>query len=63
MESGKHQASMELISKIIARMKAEGATSATSFEIQRCLSGCVSCKKLINYALNNINKLNELYHG
>jgi hypothetical protein len=54
---------MELISKIIARMKAEGATSASIEEINRCLSGCVSGKKLINYALNNINKLNELYHG
>jgi hypothetical protein len=63
MESRKHQASMELISKIIARMKAEGATSASIEEINRCLSGCVSGKKLINYALNNINKLNELYHG
>jgi hypothetical protein len=42
-------------------MKVEGATSTSIEEINRCLSGCVSGKKLINYALNNINKLTVLW--
>lgn len=44
---------MELINQIVARMKAEGATSASIDEINRCLSGCTSSKKLIKYALEN----------
>ncbi len=42
-----------MINQIIARMKAEGATSATSNEIKRCLKGCVSGSKLIDYAMAN----------
>lgn len=38
-------------------MKAEGATSASILEIERCLSGCVAANKLIEYAKENKTKL------
>ncbi len=46
-----------MLNSIIARMKAEGATSASILEIERCLSGCVSGKKLIEYAIKNRSRL------
>ena len=46
-----------MLNKIIARMKAEGATSASIHEIERCLKGCVSGKRLIEYALKNRDRL------
>ncbi len=61
MESGKHQTSMELIGQIIARMKEEGAISAHSSEINRCLKGCVSGSKLIETAMNNRYELCQVF--
>ncbi len=46
-----------MIQKVIARMKAEGATSASIDEIKRCLSGCVSGNKMIQFAIKNRGKL------
>jgi len=62
------QTSMELISLIIARMKAEESTSASSSEINRCLSNCGLSTKLIKIALENRFELckefcNENTHG
>lgn len=52
---------MELINQIIARMKAEGATSATQDEIERCLSGCVSSGMLIAYAFAHCDEIEEYF--
>ena len=44
---------ISLISQINAQMEVEKAFSASDSEIIRCLSGCVSRTKLIEFAIKN----------
>lgn len=46
-----------MLELIIARMKAERATSCSDLEIERCLIGCVSKNKLIECAKSNKLKI------